>query len=173
MGNNISKNKLSEVSKKYLITFFLLLITCTLFEPISYSFGSLMIGRGRFSDFFDIITNASNYPNTGSYCITPWHLLIYEWMNNLGINKNYFFYVYIFILLFFVSKATTKINNIFKLEGFWVLILILTYPFLFAFWRGNNEILSSTLLLLSTLELFYGDKKKSYLYFLTRYNMAI
>ncbi len=167
MNNNIAKNELPEISKKYLITFFLFLITCTLFEPISYSFGSLMIGRGRFSDFFDIITNAANYPNTGSYCVTPWHLLIYKLINDLGINKNYFFYTYIFSLLFFVNKATKKINNIFKSEGYWVLILIFTYPFLFSFWRGNNEILSSTLLLLSILELFYGDKKKSYLYFLT------
>jgi hypothetical protein len=166
MNNNIAKNELSEISKKYLIIFFLLLITCTLFEPISYSFGSLMIGRGRFSDFFDIITNAAKYPNTGSYCITPWHLLIYKWIQNLGINQNYFFYAYIFSLLFFVNKATKKINHIFKLEGYWVLILILTYPFLFSFWRGNNEILSSTLLLLSILELFFGDKKKSYLFFL-------
>ena len=67
---------LHNLKKLDLFNFFailsiILIIATAVFEPFSYPIGYMMIGRGRFADFYDTFMAAGKYPDMGAYCVAP------------------------------------------------------------------------------------------------------
>ena len=154
--------------KKLLIVFAvleILFIICTaIFEPLTYPIGYMMIGRGRFADFFDTFREAAKYPSLGSYCIAPWHYLLLKFSNNY-LNINYLFLLYNFLICVVIGKILLAIEK-FSPNSRIVLLTIFTYPFLFGIWRGNPEVLAILFLFLSIINID-TNKNLSYAYFWT------
>lgn len=155
-------NNLTKVTKFYILSFVALMLITSVLDPIAYAFGNMMIGRGRFSDFYDIIHVAKNYPNIGSYCITPYHYYLYEIFNKLKINPNTLFITYNLAIVILSSLVVVKLKKIFSISTNSIYLLIYSYPVLFGLWRGNTEVLSFFLLFLASIYLYKQDATKSF-----------
>lgn len=155
--------KLKRIVIFFSILSFSLLVITAIFEPFTYPIGFMMIGRGRFADFFDTFRAASKYPELGSYCIAPWHYELLKFSNKI-FNINTLFIIYNLSICIVIAKIFNTIANVWKKNGNILLFAIFTYPFLFGLWRGNPEILAVLFIFLSILRI-NDNLGKSLLYY--------
>lgn len=163
---NLLNEKVKLVVSVYAISFIALTIITCILDPFSYAFSSHMIGNGRFSDFYNIITVAKNYPNIGNYCITPWHYTFYKNFSSVGVSPNFLFITYYCVLVIISTSLVRKIAVIYKIDTPYLYGLIFSYPFIFGVWRGNTEIVSYLLLFYGAISLQQGNQNKSFVYYL-------
>lgn len=157
---------LIKISKFYFFSFIALIVITSILDPLAYAFGNMMIGRGRFADFYDIVVVTKNYPNIGSYCVTPWHYSFYKIFDKVKINANSLFITYNFIIIMLASMVVAELKKIFKINTNLIYLLVFSYPVLFGLWRGNTEVLSFLLLFLATIYLYQQNPTKSFKWFL-------
>lgn len=142
-------------NEKYSLTLYIFTIIffglSVVFDPFSYSIGNMMIGRGRFADFLDIYTQSINYPNVGSYCVTPYHLIIYRIVSHTGLGINVFFTAFIFAIFYLYSKCVVVTMKLLNVRLFYAACLVGIFPFYFGLWRGNTETLAYLFLFMSVL----------------------
>lgn len=157
---------IKKITIFYILSFIVLIVITSLFEPFAYAFGYLMIGRGRFADFYDIVNVAKEYPNIGGYCITPWHYSFYNLFDKLGIGANSLFIFYNAAIIILSGLLVTRLKKFYKINTNSIYFVIFSYPALFGIWRGNTEILSFLLLFLATIYLHQKNSPKSFRWYL-------
>jgi len=157
---------LIKITKFYFFSFVALMAITSFLDPLAYAFGNMMIGRGRFADFYDIVVVAKNYPNIGSYCVTPWHYSFYQIFDQFKINANSLFIGYNFIIIMLAGMVVAELKKIFQINTNSIYLLIFSYPVLFGLWRGNTEVLSFLLFFLATIYLYQQDATKSFKWYL-------
>lgn len=136
--------------KNYLIIYhcavFIIFALTYYFAPPTYPIAGLLVGNGRFDDWWGTIFAVLKYPETTSFiCTVPWmHIAFLKPLGAiLGPYTLHIAYI-LLALLVFTPLYQYLSNKIGKLNA---LLIIFTYPLIFAFWRGNTDLIIFGLIL--------------------------
>ena len=130
------------------------------FPPPSYSFLHLMISpHDIFNDFYQTFWK-SNESLDSDYVRVPWQVIIFQFLGNddIGIWLVIISGVSVFVNALILRQLQSKCSAVI----YWPLF---AYPMFFAFFRGNYEFLSFSLLLLAMVFLWSETRAESRSFF--------
>lgn len=139
----------------YLAILFLCYLLSYIGSPTTYPILLLLTGNGRFDDWWNTISAINKYPEvTESICTLPW---VYASILKLGASKLGAFFFHVIYVIFSIVIFTIAFQPLAAKYGrFYACIVILSYPIIFGFWRGNTDFLIYGLIAASYI---YGKKR--------------
>ena len=153
---------------KYLVVYhcavFILFAVTYYFAHPTYPIAGLLVGTGRFDDWWGTIYAVLKYPeSTLGICTVPWMHIAF--LKPLGASLGpYLFHVfYILLAVLVLTPAYQYLSN--KIGKFNSLLIIFTYPLIFAFWRGNTDLIIFGLILCGCLSYKENKIKNSLIWF--------
>lgn len=145
-SKNYSGTNLTKYLLAYHIAVFCLFAATYFFSKSTYPIAALLVGFGRFDDWWGTIYAVLKYPeSTWGICTVPWmHIAFLKPLGaGLGPYLLHVLYILLFILVItpayqYLSDRIGKLNSV---------LIIFTYPLIFAFWRGNTDLIIFGLIL--------------------------
>lgn len=166
--NHHSGNYFGIKLSKYLVIYhcsvFILFFLTYYFAHPTYPIAGELVGNGRFSDWWGTIYAALKYPETTSIiCTVPWMqmAILKPLGQSLGPYLLHIFYI-LLTLLVLTHVYQYLCNKIGKLNS---ILMIFTYPLIFAFWRGNTDLIIFGLILCGCLSYKENNIRNSLIWF--------